>query len=518
MPRNRTRNIFNSSKGAIDLASIMVGILVIGLIAGVIAAMIFAVIPWSQDKAAKEQLGAVVAAQSANAGFTSSAGKDAGFRFTNKQGLANNPYGANGATGTPTKLLQAPDSMCIDVSTPNGQVIDGGNGIKFGTTWTAAIRSASGKAFYITSENSRPQELTSANASVTCAVPAASTTPGGSTNPAPVDTTAPWNIEDTSLRNTIASRLDVSDPTKLTLGDAARFNDALVGSNPITLANLTTAAGLEKATGFTKITNMYVGPNQDTRGLDNIRQVGTLMFLGSQSTTINGNTMFPNLTTVGMLSIQGASNLTSVTGFDNLTSVTNQVQLLNNSKLISFTGFSKMTDMSSGIIFVSNNNALTTFTAFSNVTNVNNLQVTQNGLTNIDGVTPKLTTANNYLVAGPALTRVTGSSALKNVKNLNISAPNASRIEGYDNVTNVTEGFSVDARQASIAGFKNLNTVNGDMLAIYAKRITGTWNNLSNVNGFLEVIVGAEMTEDGLAGGDSYYTVEEVKASPSSAN
>jgi hypothetical protein len=66
---NQVKEAFRNEEGAIDLASIMVGIIVIGLIGGVIAATVFAVIPWAQDNAAKQQLDAVVTAQSAKAGM-----------------------------------------------------------------------------------------------------------------------------------------------------------------------------------------------------------------------------------------------------------------------------------------------------------------------------------------------------------------------------------------------------------------------------------------------------------------
>jgi hypothetical protein len=66
---SRAKRAFRNEEGAIDLASIMVGIIVIGLIGGVIAATVFAVIPWAQDNAAKQQLDAVVTAQSAKAGM-----------------------------------------------------------------------------------------------------------------------------------------------------------------------------------------------------------------------------------------------------------------------------------------------------------------------------------------------------------------------------------------------------------------------------------------------------------------
>ena len=65
---------FKNEAGAIDLASIMVGIIVIGLIGGVIAATVFAVIPWAQDNAAKQQLDSVASAQAAYVGLSADKG------------------------------------------------------------------------------------------------------------------------------------------------------------------------------------------------------------------------------------------------------------------------------------------------------------------------------------------------------------------------------------------------------------------------------------------------------------
>jgi len=59
------------TKGALDLASIIVGIVAIGIIGGVIAATIFAIIPWAQDNAAKQALSAVATAEMAYRGFLS---------------------------------------------------------------------------------------------------------------------------------------------------------------------------------------------------------------------------------------------------------------------------------------------------------------------------------------------------------------------------------------------------------------------------------------------------------------
>jgi type II secretory pathway pseudopilin PulG len=69
----KIHQVMTSSRAAIDLASIMVGIIIIGLIGGVTAATVFAVIPWSQDKAAKQQLESIHTAENALYGLSSDA-------------------------------------------------------------------------------------------------------------------------------------------------------------------------------------------------------------------------------------------------------------------------------------------------------------------------------------------------------------------------------------------------------------------------------------------------------------
>jgi type II secretory pathway pseudopilin PulG len=87
-----------SEEGAIDLASIMVGVIVIGVIAGVIAATVFAVIPWAQDKAASQSLDAVNQAESVAFAQSTDAGTghylsttDAVAGITVKDGAGNAP-------------------------------------------------------------------------------------------------------------------------------------------------------------------------------------------------------------------------------------------------------------------------------------------------------------------------------------------------------------------------------------------------------------------------------------------
>lgn len=122
------KEAFRNEGGAIDLASIMVGIIVIGLIGGVIAATVFAVIPWSQDNAAKHQLDSIVAAQSAYMGLASDSPSalPAGHKansFANSELLAS------------ANLLQKGSTYCA-VTTDEGKGYQGFSQSSSGVIWT----------------------------------------------------------------------------------------------------------------------------------------------------------------------------------------------------------------------------------------------------------------------------------------------------------------------------------------------------------------------------------------------
>ena len=136
----RIHQVLKSSRAAIDLASIMVGIIVIGLIGGVIAATVFAVIPWSQDNAAKQQLDSVASAESAYRGL--SADKDSGLKDASSsptnsadanQVVLNSAF--TGSKGLSTNnLLQESDTYCVISSTD-------------GADYTAYVKSGSGAIY-----------------------------------------------------------------------------------------------------------------------------------------------------------------------------------------------------------------------------------------------------------------------------------------------------------------------------------------------------------------------------------
>lgn len=121
--------LFSNEDGAIDLASIMVGIIVIGLIGGVIAATIFAVIPWAQDAAAKHQLESIHTAENAYFGFSSTS-------------LSSLPVGAkqNSFANSPdlsgaNLLMETPKKYCA--ATTDGKTYDAYSLSDTGRVWAS---------------------------------------------------------------------------------------------------------------------------------------------------------------------------------------------------------------------------------------------------------------------------------------------------------------------------------------------------------------------------------------------
>jgi surface protein len=136
---NGIKEVFKDEDGAIDLASIMVGVIVIGLIGGVIAATVFAVIPWAQDNAAKQQLDSIVQAENAYFGLSAAvpsplpAGTPA-----NSFGKSVELKTANLLTDHPRYCVTAPDDK---------------------KSYTGYSQSSSGSIWTVTDKNTKPEPL-----------------------------------------------------------------------------------------------------------------------------------------------------------------------------------------------------------------------------------------------------------------------------------------------------------------------------------------------------------------------
>lgn len=129
-----SHGLFKNEDGAIDLASIMVGIIVIGLIGGVIASTVFVVIPWSQDNAAKQQLESVVSAESAYFGLS------ANIPPALPAGAKTNSFGDSSELAAANLLQTGPNYCAITADE--------------GKSYTAYAQSASGVVFTVTDKDS----------------------------------------------------------------------------------------------------------------------------------------------------------------------------------------------------------------------------------------------------------------------------------------------------------------------------------------------------------------------------
>jgi hypothetical protein len=106
----------------------MVGVTVIGAIAGTIAATVFAVIPWSQDRASQQSLEPMSTAQGVN--------------------KAQNGVYETGAALKSRSLISVFDAVEVDTKPTS----DGG--------WAAASMSATGKIYLSTNLDPKPQDMT----------------------------------------------------------------------------------------------------------------------------------------------------------------------------------------------------------------------------------------------------------------------------------------------------------------------------------------------------------------------
>lgn len=135
------QKVLKNTRAAIDLASIMVGIIVIGIVGAIIAATVFAVIPWAQDKAAASVMDSIETAETAYYGFSADPDSELEEGFTDKQGLIAFVEQGNNSEG----LL--PESNLYDV---RAGVSTSGSA----ACWGAVVFSDSGKYYYSSSTSS----------------------------------------------------------------------------------------------------------------------------------------------------------------------------------------------------------------------------------------------------------------------------------------------------------------------------------------------------------------------------
>lgn len=479
----KIRPVFRSNQGAIDLASIMVGIIVIGLIGGVISATIFVVIPWAQDHAAKEQLVAVSSAQNAHAGLSASGEFSSlpASLYGNLQGL-NSSGLFRPANGVSTNGDYSADLKLCSVSNSGGK------------DFTSAILSDSGRTFQVVTAGAKPTL-----ASIGMPTCLGLIQPDGKPEirpgspipppPPPEDPALLWNIVDDSLRSQIKTILNVSGSLKLT--DALRLTNSNGGG--LDFSNIGTAQGLELATNLTIINTLNGGKLFNTIGFKNLVEIRKdLLIENSQLGTFDG---FENLRIVGervrfhnnanMTNIPVLNRITQAGGMEisNLPIITNLnfgnlntlgefgLILTDNPQFSSYSGFNGVL-RTDGVIRVTGNSVLRDLSMFSNMQYVKGVEIQNNS-------TLRSFNFNN-------LTRIgTGGLTISNM-------PSFDSIDGFGQLQTIEGALRVENNQNlrslmfnSLSSTQNLSiTGNGNSLQVSGLRANGSYGNVTiTING-----------------------------------
>lgn len=123
--------------GAFDLASIMVGVTVIAIMTLGVIAVVFAVIPWAQDRAAQQDVQAVVTAEAA---------------------YYTQDFSGSDRYGTLTELIDF--ALLSDAADDDGTIVvtQAGNGQT--ATFTVTVTSDSGNVFTASDNDPEPRLVT----------------------------------------------------------------------------------------------------------------------------------------------------------------------------------------------------------------------------------------------------------------------------------------------------------------------------------------------------------------------
>lgn len=403
-------DLFKNEEGAIDLASIMVGVIVIGLIGGVIASTVFVVIPWAQDNAAKQQLDSVVQAENAYFGLSASTPSTlpAGYKV-NSFGKSSDLSSAN--------LLSTGPTYCATTPADN-------------KSYDAYSQSSSGTIFTVNDKNSKPVIFTGTLPTDCQFITAAVSTSTPSASPTPT------YIDPTPLTTSMTFKCDVATTGKIPIYSNYSLLDGVEtwsdgyskdykNANLSTPVNRTLAAGVTYTVTYEgKYTNfsMFASMQSCIRSVDHI---------GMDTGVTNADYGFYN-----------SPNLTSIP--DHIPStITSMAYMFYNSKLnpasVSNWDVSKVTNMES---MFQNNTVFNQPLNSWNVSNVTNMKAVFTGTKYnqpLDKWTPISATNMDFMFSNATLF------------NQDISGWNVAKVTSY---TNFAVSSPIASNSAYLPKFK----------------------------------------------------------------
>ena len=263
--------------------------------------------------------------------------------------------------------------------------------------------------------------------------------------------------------------------------------DKINGHLRITDTDITDISSLEELTeinGNFTILNSTNLPSLN--GLHNINTV-TGVFL------IRGNDLLQTLNGLNALDsvhrhliIQENSGLINLNGLNNLTYVSKKLEIKTNGALISLSGLDNLSEVSSDKLTISNNPSLTTINSLNQLTHCYNIKIEDNPVLNALNAFSSLTTSNNISIKNcEALQSLNNAfeqiTQINNLELINLG------ISTIDNFTNLLSSFNLtisnNNQLISITNMHNLTSCNTVTIASnFQLETIGDFSSLSSIN------------------------------------
>jgi type IX secretion system substrate protein len=223
------------------------------------------------------------------------------------------------------------------------------------------------------------------------------------------------------------------------------------------ITNLNGLSNLQSVGGTLSITGCFRLHNLD--GLSSLISAHDVVI--SQNGSLQNIDGLSNLTTCTSVTFEEDDSIPNLNALANFTSFAGDVKISNNAMLTDVSGLSNLTHIGGDFLF--GGNAVSNMDAFTNVTFVGGkLQVTDQDITNIDGLSNLAVVGNIFLGAGE-----TNLDAFSNITDVHflqlISNPNLKSTDGLLGITHVKGGLFVEGcgQLTDLHGLSNITTVDG---------------------------------------------------------
>jgi hypothetical protein len=253
------------------------------------------------------------------------------------------------------------------------------------------------------------------------------------------------NIDGLNNLNTITSGSSQNYSIQLSASSTIEANTYANGFNNLTSVNGRILLGTTSS-WQTPVNSININ------GFNSLTSIGGNLTISQYY--LNNTTGFSNLTTIdGIFYVTGTSSNTTnptLNGFNSLENV--QSIRIDNTKLLSISGFNSLTTLNSSLdILISNNNLLTEITAFSNLTTVNAFSIF-NAPSLSSFALNNLTTADYITVLNTSLTTINLNNLT--LVNTDITLYNNSTLTNFCSLQNLFNNGSLNGTyQVSENGF-----------------------------------------------------------------